>query len=277
MSSQFRSSFDEESPVPVPKSSKSVFLLLAALLAAATAGAWATDDKASPEPEGDDTVTPAIDPKKLADNVFLRVQDNRNRTQSTNNLKQIALALHNYAAVNGNKLPCDVLDGAGKPLLSWRVLILPYIEQQNLYMKFKLDEPWDSKNNRPLAEIIPKTFISPRVKVKGKGYTVYQIFSGPGALWDKGKTKYTIGTIPDGTSNTIFAVEAGKAVPWSKPADIPFDKDKKVAEFGKPYGGKPMCAIMDGSVRMLDLKKISEKTLKYAIMPDDGMPLGSDW
>jgi hypothetical protein len=207
----------------------------------------------------------------------LRVQDARNRTNSSNNLKQIGLALHNYADKNGGKLPGDVLDKTGKPLLSWRVLLLPYLEQQELYKQFKLDEPWDSKNNRPLLEKMPKTFASARVTVKGKGYTVYQVFSGPGALFDKGKTKYLIASVPDGLSNTIFAVEASKAVPWSKPADIPFDKDKDVPDFGKAYDGKPLCAMMDGSVRLLALKGIKPQTLKYAIMPDDGMPLGPDW
>jgi hypothetical protein len=257
--------------------SKSFFLFFALLLVAATAGAWAADDKPATEPAGDGTVTPAIDPKKAAENVFLKVQDARNRTNSMNNLKQIALALHNYASVNAAKLPTDVLDGTGKPLLSWRVLLLPYLEAQNLYTKFKLDEPWDSKNNKPLLDMMPKVFASPRAKVKGKGYTVYQVFSGPGALFDKGKTKYNIGNIPDGTSNTIFTVEASTAVPWSKPADLPFDKDKKVDDFGKVYGGMALAAIMDGSVRTVNTKKISQQTLKNAIMPDDGMPLGSDW
>jgi hypothetical protein len=119
--------------------------------------------------------------------------------------------------------------------------------------------------------------MSPLVNVKGKGYTVYQVFSGPGALFDKGKTKYNIGNIPDGTSNTLFAVEASKAVPWTKPADIPFDKDKKAPDFGKAYDNKPLASMMDGSVRLLDLKRIKPETLKNAIMPDDGKPLGADW
>jgi hypothetical protein len=254
-------------------------LLLAAVLATATVAISAPVTAPKPKPaDTDDTVTPAIDPARLKDNFILRIQDNSNRTKSTNNLKQIGLALHNYASANAAALPGDILDKDGKALLSWRVQLLPYIEQQNLYMRFKLDEAWDSKNNRPLAEIIPSVYVSPRVKVKGKGYTVYQIFSGPGALFDKGKTKYNIGNIPDGTSNTIFAVETSKAVPWSKPADIPFDKDKKVSlEFGKAYDDKPLGGLMDGSVRVLDLKKIKPETLKNAIRPDDGMALGSDW
>jgi hypothetical protein len=206
----------------------------------------------------------------------LRVQDARIRTQSSNNLKQIILAVHNYDSANGD-LPGDILDKAGKPLLSWRVHLLPYVEALDLYQQFKLDEPWDSKNNRPLLEKMPKVFASPRVKVKGKGYTVYQIFSGPGALFDKGKPKYKLSRIPDGTANTLLVVETSKAVPWSKPADIPFDKDKRVPDIGKAYGGKPLGAMMDGSVKMLDLKKIKPETLKNAITPDDGNVLGADW
>src|SRR6266849_1273565 len=92
------------------------------------------------------------------------------------NLKVIALAFHNYADATNGQLPRDITDKDGKVLLSWRVLILPYVEQADLYKKFKLDEPWDSKNNRDLVEKMPEMFSSPRVVVKNKGFTVYQGF-----------------------------------------------------------------------------------------------------
>src|SRR5437879_3383271 len=82
------------------------------------------------------------------------------RRASQNNLKQIGLAVHNYHDVNG-KLPTDVVDSNGKRLLSWRVLILPYIEQNNLYKQFKLDEAWDSDQNKKLLAKIPHNYISP--------------------------------------------------------------------------------------------------------------------
>ena len=107
-------------------------LLLATMLATVSAGFTAAEDKANPDLPGDDTVTPAIDPAKLVDSIFLQFQDSRNRTQSSNNLKQIGLAVYNYSVKNDNKLPCDVLDGSGKPMLSWRVLLLPYLDQQAL-------------------------------------------------------------------------------------------------------------------------------------------------
>ncbi len=66
------------------------------------------------------------------------------RAQCTNNLKQIALAYHNVHSATNTFPPPAIADKDGKPLLSWRVAILPYVEQQELYNKFKLDEPWDS-------------------------------------------------------------------------------------------------------------------------------------
>jgi hypothetical protein len=248
----------------------------AVLILAALAGIPLAAQDATPVP-ADVEATPAIDPEKLASNPLLKVTDARNRTTSANNLKMLGLAVHNYASVNGGKLPGDILDKDGKALLSWRVLLLPYLEEGKLYKEFKLYEPWDSKNNLPLLEKMPKALTSPRVVVKNKGYTVYQIFSGPGALFAGGKTKYLIGNIPDGTSNTIFAVETSKAVPWTKPTDIPYDRKKDLPDFGKAYSGRPQILMMDGSVRMLDVKRVKPGTLKNAICPDDGEPLGKDW
>src|SRR6478735_7398561 len=101
------------------------------------------------------------------------ITDEQLKTAS-NNLKQIALAWHNYEAANGC-LPNDVTDGKGKPILSWRVLILPYIEEEGLYKGFKLDEPWDSENNKKLIDAMPKLFAPVRGKTD-PGMTFYQSF-----------------------------------------------------------------------------------------------------
>jgi hypothetical protein len=196
---------------------------------------------------------------------------------SQDNLRQIAIAFHNYASNNNGQLPRDLTDKDGKVLLSWRVQILPYVEQDDLYKKFKLDEPWDSKNNRELVEKMPDVFSSPRVAVKKKGYTVYQGFAGAGALFEPGKKLRFPASIPDGTSNTIMAVESSMAVPWSKPADLPFDEKKDLPDIGKAYGAKPLAVLCDGSVRTLNLKKIKPETLKAAITIAGGELLGADW
>jgi hypothetical protein len=196
---------------------------------------------------------------------------------SQDNLKNIALATINYADTNKGQLPRDLTDKDGKVLLSWRVQILPYVEQNELYKKFKLDEPWDSKNNRDLVEKMPAVFSSPRVVVKKKGYTVYQGFAGIGALFQPGTKLRYPASILDGTANTIMVVESSMAVPWTKPADLPFDGKKDLPDFGKAYGAKPLAVLCDGSVRTLNLKKLSPETLKAAITIAGGEVLGKDW
>jgi hypothetical protein len=201
----------------------------------------------------------------------------RARAKSSNNMKQLGLAFHNYVDTNRGAMPADVVDKDGKPLLSWRVLMLPYIEQAALYKQFKLDEPWDGPTNKALLEKMPATFASPRVTVKKAGYTVYQGFAGPGALFEAGKKMTFPASVPDGTSNTIFTVEASVAVPWTKPADLPFDEKADLPDLGKAYNGTPLVGLLDGSVRQINTAKVSATTLKGAITLGGGEVLGGDW
>jgi prepilin-type processing-associated H-X9-DG protein len=187
---------------------------------------------------------------------------------SQENLKEIALAFHNYASVFNGKWASDILDKNGKPLLSWRVVILPYIEEDTLYKQFKLDEPWDSPNNKKLIEKMPKIYAPIRVKAAA-GTTFYQTFSGEGAIFAKNKTDYKIPSIPDGTSNTGLVFEAGEPVVWTKPADIPFDEKKPLPKLGGMFDGVCNVAMCDGSVKRLK-KDADEKELKKLIMPADG-------
>src|SRR5262249_16761652 len=108
------------------------------------------------------------------------------RIQSSNNLRQVSLGMINRADMNaGDMLPAVVYSQDGKPLYSWRVLILPYIDQANLFHQFNLDEPWDSPNNKALLARMPKTFHDPgRESDPGSGMTYYQVFDGPGAAFD---------------------------------------------------------------------------------------------
>jgi hypothetical protein len=161
------------------------------------------------------------------------VQSRKKAALRMNNLKQIGLALHNYHDVYG-KFPTNVYGPKGEALLSWRVHLLPYLEEDNLYRQFKMDEPWDGPTNKALIEKMPKSFMAPdRAHAKGKTY--YQAFVGPapgkplpkgiyGRPWllegDKNGIRFT--DIHDGTSNTIAVIEAGEGVFWSKPDDLPF-------------------------------------------------------
>jgi hypothetical protein len=190
---------------------------------------------------------------------------------SSNNLKQIVLAFHNYHDSNNNKLPSDILDKDGKPLLSWRVAILPYVEELELYKQFKQNEPWDSDNNKKLIEKMPKLYTPVRVKAKA-GETFYQTFTGEGTIFVKNVPVYKIFNIPDGTSNTGMIFEAGEPVIWSKPADLAFDAKKPLPKLGGLFDGECHVAMGDGSVRLLK-KNPDEQQMKYLIMPADGNPV----
>jgi hypothetical protein len=252
-------------------------LLAAAALAAGTFAVCAPAPLPKEALPAEELARPAIDPARLADSPALRALDARLRAASAKNLERIALAVvEGYTVNHSGVLPEDVRDKDDKALLSWRVLLLPYLGEKALFKQFNLDQPWDSKHNLRLLEKMPRAFESPRVAVKRKGYTVYQIFWGRGALFGP-DVRPGLGSIPGGLNNAILAVESSTAVPWTKPADIPFDSRKPLPPFGKAYGERPLAALCDGSVRVLDLRKILPATLRLAINPQVGKPLGPDW
>ena len=151
---------------------------------------------------------------------------------SINNLKQIVLAIHAYCDVNEH-FPQNITDKDGKPLLSWRVAILPYISQDELYKKFKLDEPWDSEHNKKLIAQIPTTYRT-GFDTKNDSKTYFQVFAGTGTPFEAGK-KIKFTDITDGTANTLAVVEAGPLVEWSKPADIAYDPKKPLPKLQLPF------------------------------------------
>jgi hypothetical protein len=175
--------------------------------------------------------------------------------------------MHNYHDVY-NHFPRDITDKDGKPLLSWRVAILPFIEQAELYKQFRLDEPWDSDHNWKLRAKMPemyRTGIEPKDSTK----TYYQGFSGPGAIFEPGK-KISLINVTDGTSNTIAVVEAGPPVEWTKPADIPFDVTKPLPKRVGPFKNLMLVGMGDGSVTVLR-PDIPDDVLKILVGREDGM------
>jgi len=144
------------------------------------------------------------------------------QVQSVNNLKQIGLALHNYHALNNKFPPQATRDPAGRPLLSWRVALLPYLDQQALFEEFLPDEPWDSAHNKALLKRMPAVFALPGTKAES-GMTFYQVIAGAGSGFDPAfKQGVGLAEMTDGSSNTMAVVEAKDAVFWTKPADLPF-------------------------------------------------------
>src|SRR5262245_29213098 len=94
--------------------------------------------------------------------------------------------MHNYNSAHG-RLPAAVVYGEyGEPLLSWRVAMLPYIEQQGLYDRFHLDEPWDSPHNIQLLPLMPRSYALPPRKQKRlpENHTIIHVFLGEGAAFE---------------------------------------------------------------------------------------------
>ena len=182
------------------------------------------------------------------------------RARSANHLKQLMIALHNYHDAHGH-FPTDSRDRDGRPLLSWRVQVLPYIEQDALYRQFRLDEPWDSEHNKKLIPQMPKVLRSPRQADALQDRTTYLAPLGKGLMWDDPKG-LKITHVSDGTSNTIALVEADddRAVVWTKPEDITIDPRNPLAGLLGHYGEGFHAALADGSVHFIK-KSIDPATL----------------
>lgn len=197
-----------------------------------------------------------------------KVRAAANRMTSTNNLKQIALAMHNYHDTYRH-LPMQAIHSKdGKPLLSWRVAVLPFLEEDDLYRQFKLDEPWDSTHNKKLLTQMPKTYALPGVTTKEPYTTHYQVFTGKGTLFD-GPNKTSFTRVTDGLSNTLLVVEAAEAVPWTKPDDLPYDPKKPLPKLGSFFTAGANAAFGDGAVRALR-PTLAEEVLRALITASGG-------
>jgi hypothetical protein len=177
-----------------------------------------------------------------------------NPMELRNNLMQIALAMHNYHDAFGAFPTAARYDAKKtKPLLSWRVSLLPYLEQQALYDKFHLDEPWDSPHNKALIEQMPAIYRSPGRPGMKAGTTCYVLPTGEQAIFSGTDVATALHSVTDGTSNTVMVMHTTekRAVVWTKPDDYVLDaKTLRDALFVKPVG-EALVSFADGSVRGL--------------------------
>jgi len=142
-----------------------------------------------------------------------------------NSLKQLEFALYNYHDEHGHFPPAYIADSNGKPMHSWRVLILPYLEYQPLYELYDFDEPWDGPNNSKLAAQRPELFACPAdASTDGTTTTSYVAVVGPKTMWP-GTSTVDVEAIPDGAGNTIHLVEvADSGIEWMEPRDLSFEE-----------------------------------------------------
>lgn len=232
-----------------------------------------------PEVKGDQVV---IRLELLADSkenlaFFAAIAENVEReirlSNETEDFKRLLLAMHNYHDVYGHfPVPLKARNKKGEPLLSWRVHLLPFLEQNALYNQFKLDEPWDSDHNKKLIEKMPAVFASNSIDVVKKlkpGYTTYLAPVGEKTVYG-GPKPTRIQNIIDGTSNTVIVVEVQpeSAVPWTAPQDYRFDEEKPLAGVAVGKTGW-IAGFADGSVRTVR-KAVPPKTVLYLFQMNDG-------
>jgi prepilin-type processing-associated H-X9-DG protein len=142
------------------------------------------------------------------------------RTLCANNLKQISLALLAYENNHGMFPPAYIADENGRPMHSWRVLILPYLDPDNIYGRYNFDEPWDGPNNSKLADMVPDVFTCPDDKQGPDTMTSYVAVVGPDTAWP-GSDQTSLDDFTDGSSHTILLVEiADSGIHWMEPRDL---------------------------------------------------------
>jgi len=172
----------------------------------------------------------------------------RQRQPSFNRLKMLAIAVHNYHEANRSLPPAAIRDKNGKPLLSWRVALLPYLEQDHLYKEFHLDEPWDSERNKKLLDKMPDVFAGAADPPKGSNASVFAVVGDKTCFPPKGTVGFR--NVTDGTSNTIMFLEAKRDIPWTKPEEIEVDqRGHPKGKLGGWHEGGFTGVLMDGSAR----------------------------
>lgn len=182
------------------------------------------------------------------------------RAQCSNNLRQIAIALQDYHAAKGHFPPAYIADANGKPMHSWRVLLLPYI-RPDIYQAYRFDEPWDGPNNRQFASQVISLFECPAGHSAFSGETSYVAVVGPGTAWP-GAKGVAHSDIKDGASNTILIVEVqNSGIHWMEPRDLdasqmPLAINAKPVKGVSPgissgHRGVALVALADGSILTL--------------------------
>lgn len=203
-----------------------------------------------------------------------KMRDEAYRKSRMNNLKQIGLGMHNHESARGSFPAAASYDADGRPLLSWRVHVLPYLEQQALYNQFHLDEPWDSEHNRKLIDQMPEVFTDPdpavRAVIGDKGRTTFVVPTGEDLIFGK-KEGMKFKELTDGTSNTILTVEVvpERAVVWTKPADWEVDLADALKGVKRDDREGFVAGWCDGSVRYLS-NEIDPAVLKKLLTPAGG-------
>jgi prepilin-type N-terminal cleavage/methylation domain-containing protein len=193
-------------------------------------------------------------------------------------LKQLALAAASYHDQEKHYPPAYLVDAAGRPLHSWRVVLLPYLEHGPLHNQCNLAEPWDGPNNRKLAAPMPRVYAFHDHHGPAVTTANYLAVVGPETAWP-GHRRLSLKDVTDGTSQTILVVEnLGAEVPWMEPRDLSF---AHMSFTGNDPAGvsswyvDPAVATLGGSVFRLG-KGVARAALRALLTASGGEQLRPD-
>jgi prepilin-type processing-associated H-X9-DG protein len=200
------------------------------------------------------------------------------RAGSTNNLKQIGLGLHNYNEAHKSFPPFVALDGEGRPLHGWQTMILPYIEQADLYNQINLALPWDDPANARPFHTVVNMFLYPDTRVRQQtdnaGYALSYYAANASMIRVRSPAD-----VKDGASTTIMAGEVKRNLkPWGDPVnwrDLALGINRRPDGFGGPSPGGANFLFVDGSVRFIS-DRVDPRLLKALGTPAGGEKLNSD-
>ncbi len=210
-------------------------------------------------------------------------QRDSGRCPCFDNLKNISLAIQRYADKYGRLPPPYIADKDGKPMHSWRVLILPFMDtyERDLYKQYRFDEPWNGPNNRKLAGKMPPVYRCPvRKRKRGEFLTDYVAVTGPNTVWPVDQ-RVGLRDVPDGTSNTLMVVESANCgISWLEPLDLDVDtipmkiNPKTERGISSVHPGGVLGVLVDGSVQFLP-NSMPSNTVKALLIRNDGQEV--DW
>ncbi len=195
------------------------------------------------------------------------------RASCSNNLRQIGLAMHNYHDKYNCFPPAFLPDENGKPKHSWRVLLLPFLDEKSLYAEYRFDEPWNSPHNTAVASRMPGVYRCPADSTAIASHTTsYAMLVGPRAISD-GPTARRMADINSPSSTIMVGEAAGAGINWLEPRDIDVGKmtfqirhpgPNSEAEINDISSSHPIVAnvlLCDGSVHALS-DTVDPKLLK---------------
>jgi hypothetical protein len=203
------------------------------------------------------------------------------RTECANHLRQIALALHDYHQMYGCLPPAHVDGPGGKPMHSWRVLLLPFLHYEKLYQQYDFTQPWNGPKNSLLAKRIPHEYRCPAVQDESSLATSYVAVVGPATAWPGNKC-VRFQDIKDGASDTILLVEvADSTINWMEPRDMSFNRavigvnmDRRRG-IGSHHHGGANVSLADSSTRFLP-DSVSPAALRTLLTLADGETIDED-